>query len=329
MRADRLLSLIMLLQARGRTTAETLAAELEVSVRTIYRDLTALSISGVPIYTGRGPGGGVGLVEEYRTSLTGLTPAEVSALFMVDIPAPLRQLGVGDEFKQALLKLSAALPDSRRHDEARARQRIHLDSSWWFQPGDDLPCLAIVQQALWQDRRLRLKVRQDFFDTEFEQEAEPYGLVAKANVWHLVYRRAGSVHVLRIADIICADMLEDTFVRPADFDLAGFWEKWCAEYESQPAYMVKVRVSAAALPFLPYYLEVRARSSLAKASSLDKDGWVTVDLPFDSFVTARTRLLGLGRAVEVLDPLPLRKSLLDFAQQIVDFYNDEETVEEN
>ncbi len=320
MRADRLLSLLMLLQTRGRITAQVLADELEVSVRTIYRDLIALSTAGVPVYTDRGPGGGVGLVDEYRTSLTGLTPAEASALSMMSLPAPLRQLGLGAEFKQALLKLSASLPDSRRQDEARTRRRIHLDSSWWFQPGDDLPCLAVIQQALWRDHRLRIKVRQEFFNTEFEQETEPYGLVAKANVWYLVYGRAGGLHVLRIADVVEAEILDESFSRRVDFDLAAFWKKWCAEYESQPPYVAVVRVSPDALPLLPYYLEERARPALASASQPDNEGWVLVHLPFDNFVTARTRLLGLGRAVEVLEPQALRKSLLDFAEQIVDYY---------
>ena len=198
MRADRLLSLLMLIQARGKMTVRELAEELEVSERTIYRDITALSTSGVPVYALRGPGGGVRLIEEYRTTLTGLTPDETRALFMLSIPAPLMQLGMGEEFKGALLKLSASLPASRRADEARTRQRIHLDSSWWFQSEQDVPYMHTVQQALFQDRRLHIKVRWNFFNTELEQEAEPYGLVAKANVWYLVYGRGGTPHVTRV-----------------------------------------------------------------------------------------------------------------------------------
>jgi predicted DNA-binding transcriptional regulator YafY len=320
MRADRLLSLLMLLQTRGRMTARTLAAELEVTERTIYRDLTALSASGVPVYTERGPGGGVGLVEEYRTSLTGLTPDEARALFMIRVPAPLTQLGVGKEFKAALLKLSAALPDSRRAEEERARQRILLDSSWWFQAGEAVPCLQTVQQALWQDRPLRVQVRSDFFNTHFEQDVEPYGLVAKASVWYLVHGRAGNMHVTRLSQVVVAEILPDNFARPADFDLAAFWEKWCSEYEAQAPYLARVRISPEVLPMLRYYLEERARDSLGDNPASDADGWVTLDLPFESFITARTRLLGLGRAVEVLSPEPLRKSLVDFAEQIVGFY---------
>ena len=149
MRADRLISLLMLLQARGQMSARELADELEVSERTIYRDITALCTSGVPVYASRGPGGGVRLIEEYHTTLTGLTPDETRALFMMNIPAPLTQLGMDEKFKGALLKLSASLPNTRRADEARTRRRIHLDSSWWFQSEQKVPCLETLLVQLY------------------------------------------------------------------------------------------------------------------------------------------------------------------------------------
>jgi predicted DNA-binding transcriptional regulator YafY len=267
MRADRLLSLLMLLQTRGQMSAQELAQELEVSERTIYRDIVALSAAGVPVYASRGPGGGVRLVEEYRTTLTGLTPDETRALFMMSIPAPLAQLGMDDPFRAALLKLSASLPDSRRADEARTRQRIHLDSSWWFQSAQETPCLQTIQQALWQDRRLRIQVRWEFFNTEFEQDAEPYGLVAKANVWFLVYGRSGALHVRRVSQIVKAEILSEAFTRPPAFDLEAFWDGWCREYESQPSFCAKVRVTPQALPMLAEYVGERARGQLVMAGS--------------------------------------------------------------
>jgi predicted DNA-binding transcriptional regulator YafY len=260
------------------------------------------------------------LIEEYRTTLTGLTPDETRALFMMSIPAPLMQLGMGEEFKGALLKLSASLPDSRRADEARTRQRIHLDSSWWFQAEQDVPCLQTIQQALFQDRCLHIKVRWDFFNTELEQEAEPYGLVAKANVWYLVYGRGGTPHVTRVSQIVAAELLPDSFTRPPGFDLVEFWEAWCREYETQPPFLARVRVAPEALPMLAEYVGDRARGQLAQTSVPDLDGWVRLELPFESFIAARSRLLGLGRAVEVLAPESLRMSLVDFAEQIVEFY---------
>jgi len=310
----------MLIQSRGQMTAQELASELEVSERTIYRDITALSASGVPVYASRGPGGGVRLIEEYRTTLTGLTPGETRALFMLSIPAPLTQLGMGETFKGALLKLSASLPDTRRADEARTRQRILLDSSWWFQSEQQVPCLQTIQQALWQDRRLKIKVRWDFFNTEFEQDAEPYGLVAKANIWYLVYGRGGNPHVIRVSQILEAEITPEGFTRPPEFLLEAFWEKWCRDYESQPPFCARVRVAPEALPMLAEYVGDRARGQLHPLSSPDPNGWVTLDLPFESFIAARSRLLGLGCAVEVLEPQSLRRSLIDFAEQIVGFY---------
>jgi len=152
MRADRLLSLLMLLQARGRMTARALATELEVSERTIYRDIDALSLSGVPIYGDRGPEGGYALLESYRISLPGLKEDEVRALYMLSIPAPLAQLGVGQELKAALRKLVAALPAAYRADAARVRQRLHLDAT--RTPGTGQLHLRCLRQR-WQPVGLR------------------------------------------------------------------------------------------------------------------------------------------------------------------------------
>ena len=188
MRADRLLSILMILQTRGKVTALALAEELEVSERTIYRDVEALSGAGVPLYAERGPGGGIALLEEYRTNLTGLNSDEARALFMLSIPSPLLQLGVGPDLTAAMFKLSAALPESRRREQQAARQRIHLDAAWWGQSGLPGPHLGVVQQAVWQDRRLRIVTR-TLFGAEIELNVDPLGLVAKASEWYLVARR--------------------------------------------------------------------------------------------------------------------------------------------
>lgn len=218
MRADRLLSLLMLLQARGRMTARQLARELEVSERTIYRDIDALSVAGVPVYAVAGRDGGFALLDHYRTSLTWLIDAEVRALFMLSIPAPLADLGVSQELKQALLKLSAALPDSRRSDEARVRQRFHLDSTWWGQVGGSVPHLQTVYQAVWNDRKLRVTY-QPIPGVEISLVVAPYGLVAKAGVWCLVWARKGRPRTRRVSDLVEVELLLETFARPPDFDI--------------------------------------------------------------------------------------------------------------
>jgi predicted DNA-binding transcriptional regulator YafY len=317
----------MILQTRGRQTAEALAAELEVSVRTVYRDLDALSAAGVPVYTERGPGGGCALLDSYRTTLTGLTDGEVRALFAMTIPAALAQLGLGAELKTAMLKLSAALPAERRHSEDWVRQRVHLDWSGGEQAGEPVPYLHTLQQAVWQDRRLWLvyRVQAGPGMAQFERLVDPYGLVAHLGVWHLVCSAGGRLRVYRVSSLLDARISGESCERPAGFDLAAFWAGWCAERDARrnrSRYSATVRVSPALAPYLRLLLGPSAPSEpQLEAAARDAAGWITLTLPFDSLETARARLLGLGAAVEVLAPAALRLSIADYAAQIAALYN--------
>jgi predicted DNA-binding transcriptional regulator YafY len=323
MRADRLLSLLMLLQARGRMTAEALADELETSVRTIYRDVEALSMAGIPVYAERGRSGGIALLERFQTNLTGLTENEVRALFMLSIPGPLADLGVREELRAAMYKLSAALPASRRQDEAFVRQRVHLDASWWFHASEPVPHLATVQQAVWQDRGLCLTHAPSNPAREaVERRVEPYGLVAKAGVWYLVARRNDQFRAYRVSRLLDAQLMPETFARDVEFDLADFWQAWCREFEESRAdYPVRVRVAPEIVPLLPSQYGDPVRAQIAQAAP-DAEGWITITLNFEYLEMARARLLGYGRAVEVLEPEALRLSLIDYAAQIVAFYRE-------
>jgi predicted DNA-binding transcriptional regulator YafY len=320
MRADRLLSMLMLLQTHGKRTARQLASELEVSERTIYRDCVALSAAGIPVYTEGGPGGGIALVEDYQTRLTGLRPEEAQALSMLNIPEPLVRLGVGDELKAALLKLSAAVPPSVRERQAAARQRIHLDAAWWFQPEEPMPCLQTIQQAVWQDRLLQITYRGDF-DAPLEQIIAPYGLVAKASVWYLVFARQGNIRARRVSRLISAAILPQSFQRPVDFDLAAFWQKWCTDFEKErPYYEVRALVSPVLAARLPRLLRDNLPDQLSAPPAMQREGWQEITLTFESFESARTRILSFGSAIEVLEPLALRRSVADFAAQIQKVY---------
>jgi len=320
MRADRLLSLLMLLQSRGQMTAQELANELEVSERTIYRDIDALSAAGIPVYGEAGPEGGYALLNSYRTNLTGLTEGEVRALFMLSIPAPLVELGVSQELRAALLKLSAALPDSQRQDEAKVRQRFHLDSMWWHQGEAHLPHLATIQQALWQDRQLHIVYR-TAVSIQLERLVAPYGLVAKAGVWYLVCARGERIHVHRVAHLLDVQVAEDAFTYPAEFDLARYWQSWCAEYESLQAHFIAtVRVAPSFVPELTRRFGQQIHEKTAQAGPPGGDGWAQLELSFASFEDARDRILSFGRGVEVLAPQALHRSVLDYAEQIVDLY---------
>ncbi|MBN1261896.1 MAG: WYL domain-containing protein [Anaerolineae bacterium] len=322
MRADRLLSLLMLLQTRGRMSARELAEELEVSQRTILRDVDALSAAGVPIYAEQGRNGGFELLDRYRTTLTGLSEREVRALFMLSIPAPLADLGIRQELKAALLKLTAALPTSRQGDEAQVRQRFYLDSTWWHRDGGALPYLQTIHQAVWEDRELFIKYHPPFA-LEIERVVAPYSLVAKAGVWYLVCAREGRLRVHRISELREARLTDRHFERSEDFDLESFWQAWCAERAGGFAmFHTTVRVKAGALPDLPYYLGRRATETAARAPAADGAEWVTLTLTFESLFEARARLLGLGGAVAVLSPDALRDTMRDYGEQIAARYSD-------
>lgn len=320
MRADRLLSLLMLLQTRGRLTAGALALELDVSERTIYRDIDALSMAGVPVYAERGPGGGVSLMDHYRTQLTGLNEHELQALFMLSLPSPLADLGIRDDLRAALLKLTAAMPDRDRAIAQQMQQRIHVDAAGWFTSDKPAPHLHTIYSAVLDNRALRLTYRLPFL-TEVERVVEPFGLVAKAGVWYLVGRRNEVIRVLRVSDVLSVTPLESMFTRPAGFDLAVFWAAWCARHEQNRwVFWATVRVAPDLHPLLRYHYGDQIDTFLAQGGSPDTDGWRTLVLPFDSFEAARERLLGYGRAACVLAPEALRCSVRDFAQQIVDLY---------
>lgn len=323
MRADRLLALLMLLQTRGprRVTAQELATELEVSERTIYRDVDALSAAGVPIYGEAGIDGGYALLDSYRTNLTGLSTAEVRALFMLSIPEPLADLGVTQELKSALLKLTAALPVARRPDEEYVRQRFYLDSVGWQRDEEAVPFLKTIHQAVWENRKLHLTTHA--FATQIQKTVDPYGLVAKAGVWYLVCAAHEQIRVHRISYLVDARLADETFERPADFDLAAYWQASCAEHaQNRETFAVRVRVAPDFASILPRYFGNSVREKIAHAEKSDADGWLILDLAFESFESARDRLLAFGRGVEVIEPYSLRCSILDFAEQIVALYKE-------
>jgi predicted DNA-binding transcriptional regulator YafY len=322
MRADRLLSILLLLQARGprKLTAQALARELEVSERTIYRDIDALSAAGVPVYGEAGPAGGYALLDSYRTTLTGLTGDETRALFMLSIPDALAELGLSQQLRSALLKLSAALPAARRDDEVQVRRRFYLDSAWWRQGEEPVAHLPALHEAVWQDRCVWLSYRIEPLGIDITQMVDPYALVVKAGVWHLVAAVQGALRVYPLAMLSEARLAEGHFQRPADFDLEAFWRAWCSDQEQgRASFMATVRVAPHFISELTRRLGEQARRAVA-AGAAGGDGWIIATLPFESLEAARERILSFGGGVEVLEPPALRWSVQDFAAQIVALY---------
>jgi predicted DNA-binding transcriptional regulator YafY len=229
MRASRLVQLLLMLQARGRVTAAVLAEELEVSERTIHRDVDALSAAGVPIYAERGPHGGIQLVDGYRTRLTGLTGDEAEALFLSGIPGPAAELGLGTVVAAARLKVLASLPSELRARASRLVERFHLDASGWFQTGETAPHLAVMADAVWEARRMRIRYRRG--DSGVDRVIDPLGLVLKAGIWYVVASTDGQVRTYRARRILAAEPTGESFARPAAFDLAAHWTESIAAYE--------------------------------------------------------------------------------------------------
>jgi predicted DNA-binding transcriptional regulator YafY len=254
MRADRLLSILMLLQTKGRMTAHDLAEQLEVSERTIYRDMEALSMAGVPVYAERGPGGGCALVDGYQTRLTGLTETEVQALYLLNITRPLADLGLSRALDDAMLKLTAALPQSSREHAEFVRQRLYVDTTWWYHADEATSCLQTLQEALWHDHKLIIFYHED--DGAWsERLAEPYGLVSKAGVWYLIASCHDEKCVFRVTRIHHATPSDEAFIRQKDFDLANYWANYCAHIETnRPDYAPSLRPAPDEAERLPQLL---------------------------------------------------------------------------
>jgi predicted DNA-binding transcriptional regulator YafY len=228
MRADRLLSILLMLQTRGRLTARELAEQLEVSERTIYRDIEALGMAGIPVYAERGPGGGCMLVDGYQTRLTGLTEAEIRALFLLNMVGPLTELGLDKALDDALLKLAAALPAAQRQGAEEVRQRIHRDTSTWQHSQATVSHLQTLQEAIWQDHKLALAYYEDNGALS-EQLVDPYGLVSAAHAWYLVGSVNGERRVFCVSHIHQITSTAEAFVRPTCFDLSLYWAEYCKQ----------------------------------------------------------------------------------------------------
>ena len=322
MRASRLVQLLLLLQTNGKMTAARLAEELEVSVRTIYRDVEALSGAGVPIYAEAGPGGGVRLVDGYRTRLTGLTAEEAEALALSGLPGAASELGLGTVLAAAQLKVDAALPPELRSRAVRMRERFHLDAPGWFAREEPVPHLAALSRAVWDEERV--EIRYDKRDGSVQRLIDPLGLVLKAGVWYLVALsgRTRAVRTFRVSRVAAVRPTGEAVRRPEGFDLAAQWaESSTAFFESWPVYEARVRVLASRLWQLREVMEPgAARRAIDGATEPDDDGWCEVTIGMESLPVAVHQLLTFGRHLEVLEPAELRAAMATEAGAMLDRY---------
>jgi predicted DNA-binding transcriptional regulator YafY len=316
MRADRLLSIILLLQRQGKMTTQALAEELDVSRRTILRDLDALSAANVPVYTDGGHGGGVALDENYRTTLTGLGEAEIRALFIASGSGLLDQLGLGEAAERTQLKLFAALPQPHQPSVDHIRQRIYIDPLWWWHETEKLPFWDELQQAVYEDWRVRA-LYENYDGQVAERELEPYSLVAKSGLWYLIARREGELRTYRVSRFHNITLLDGHFQRAADFDLATYWQEHVQEFAANMSvYGFTLRVHERRLNFIRWLAPGRCEILATEGE------WLTVQFHYESMDLARMLVFGLGLDAEVIEPLDLREAVVDGAREMLERHKD-------
>ncbi len=310
MRADRLLSILLLLQVHRRITARDLAARLEVSERTILRDMDALSGAGVPVVAERGAGGGWSLLEGYQTKLTGLNDAEIQSLFLARPDRLMADLGLKHQADAAMLKLQASLPAASRHQADFARQRILVDTRGWRDPAESVACLPVLLDALWRDRRVSF-IYNRVLGEPGERTVDPLGLVAKGSVWYLIAATAEETCTYRVSRIGQAALLDEAATRPTGFDLAAYWERSAAEFRAKlPRYYAAFLASPAVMRWARYRAW-RLEEETAEGEL------VRIRLRFDAEEEALQFALSFGAGIQVLEPEDLGVKVRAAAEAIL------------
>lgn len=317
MRADRLLSILLLLQNRGKLTSRELAQLLEVSERTIFRDMEALSASGIPILAERGREGGWMLTEGYRTSLTGMKPQEIGSLLLTTDSSILKDLGIVEDFSSAVLKLEAASSHRTANPARFLSERIHIDGASWHPSDEAYPFLTILQEAIWEDRKVNITYHRN--DETKDRLIEPLGLVAKRGVWYVIARTEGEFRTFRVSRLVKAETMNETFERPNDFDLKCYWEQSTKDFK-------------AALPKLPVTLMLK--DSILKELQRERyvtintvlpsinEGWLTVDVEFNTIESACRIVLSFTPSIVVISPLALKEMIITAIHNISALYDD-------
>jgi predicted DNA-binding transcriptional regulator YafY len=312
MRADRLLSILLLLQGRGRVTGRELADELEVSARTVHRDMDALSAAGVPVVALRGARGGWELADGWRTQVPGLDAAEVSALLLAQ-PRVIGDRSMAEAADRALTKLLAAMPPSQREQAASLRQRLFVDPVGWRGSAEDLSLLPVVQEAVARDCRLWMRYHSAGRDPA-DRIVSPLGLVAKAMTWYLVAEAEPGLRTFRVSRIEAARILDEPVTRPAGFDLAAYWKASNQRFaEERQRFAATVRLEPRAARWLQTY----HRAEVVDGVDDEPAGWVTLVVRFEGEDEAAFVACGLGPRASVIDPPSLRARVIADAEAVL------------
>jgi predicted DNA-binding transcriptional regulator YafY len=312
-KADRLIALLLLLQSRRQCSARVLAHQLEVSERTIYRDVDALSAAGVPVYAERGAAGGIALSEGYRRALTCFAEDEVRALF-ISGASPLADLGLERGLTRALEKLRGGLADVHRRAADESRSRIHLDQRRWNQPEPPRELLTTLRRAVWDDRRLRITY-EDRNHKPSTRTIDPLGLVSKAGVWYLVARYQGEMRSFRVDRVRSAQELSERFERPPEFDLERHWTESSARFAEASRSgecIVSVRAPHAALERITAYWPAEVLSQDEHES--------LVRLTFPGIEIALFQAMAWSDVATIVEPAELHAAILARVQSALERY---------
>ncbi len=317
MRAERLLSILLLLQSRQKMTTHELAEALEISRRTVLRDIDALSAARIPVYSQKGPGGGLYLDSQYKLILSGFQQSELRGMFASGIPQLLSEIGLNEPTEDAALKLFAALPGLHQRSIRDFQQRIHIDPKWWWYEEQPAAFWPVLQEAVYTDRCIRVIYEKHNGEIQ-ERTLEPYSLVAKAAVWYLVARRDGEFRTYRVSRFHDVQITDQSFTRDADFDLSAFWQQHLqTTREYLPHFQCVLRVLQKDMGFLRYY--VPGNAEIIEQPSEDGE-YLRVELRVGDLHIARMLVLGLDGRAEVIEPDELRRAVLHSAQQNVEHF---------
>jgi predicted DNA-binding transcriptional regulator YafY len=312
-RADRLLSIMLLLQVNERMTAADLAGRLSVSERTIFRDMDALSSAGIPVVAERGTGGGWRLVDGYRTRLTGLTAEEVQSLFFARPPDALADLGLGDASESAWLKLRASLGDRGSQQAAYVHERFLVDSTGWRDASNVSTVLPKLLDALWRNRQARFQYESALHQAG-ERLVHPLGLVAKGSVWYLVAQREGELRTYRVSRIGSVRVEDAAAVRPQGFDLTAYWQTSSSQFREQiPPVIATYLARPRALRWVRY-------KGWRVLEQIEEGARVRLRVRFDSDEEAVQLALAHGGDIELVEPAALRAVVCDTARQTLEAY---------
>ncbi|WP_221568754.1 YafY family protein [Alkalihalobacillus sp. TS-13] len=319
MRADRLMNIMILLQNRGKMTSKELANELEVSDRTILRDMDALSTSGVPIVSERGKEGGWRLLDNFRSKLSGLTIEDMKSLFLFPSEELLNDLGLNTQSLDTRQKLLASIPVNYRAEAQAMWERIYIDTSTWRQSKEKVNDLKIIQHAVWENKKLKIHYEQAD-GRQKERLIEPLGLVAKGDKWYLVALRDGELRNYRVSRVHSAKVQNETFKRPIDFNLATYWGQSKVEFiQKLPKYEVQVEIDPAIIKrinFTSKFVQV------LKTESPNENKWIPATLSFNDKQEAIEYILGFANKIKVVSPKDLPDKVVSSAKSVINFYED-------